>query len=111
MITNTFKEDIAILIEDNISYGKVGTDNTTPTVNDTDLVAGNVSTQFSVSSVQTGRQVLVTYNLSSVHGNGNTYKEYGNFLTNDDMVNRVIFTEIPKTESIEIQVSTLIEVV
>ena len=110
MITNTFKEDIAVLIDDNISYGEVGTDNTTPTVNDTDLIAGNASTKFSVSSVQTGRQVLVTYNLSSVHGNGSTYKEYGTFLANNDMVNRVIFTEIPKTESIEIQVSTLIEV-
>ena len=110
VIVNDLKEDLITHIDDNLNVGEMGTSNQAPVVTDTDLIAGIASSQASISSVKAGRQLTLTYNLNSVTGNGNTYKEFGNFLTGGTLVNRTIFTDLPKTSAVEIQVSTIIQV-
>lgn len=88
----------------------MGTSSQTPSVEDSDLIVGVGATDISLSGVQAGKQLTVTYNLNSVTGNGNTYKEYGNFLTGSLLINRVVFTDLPKTTAVEFQISTIIQV-
>lgn len=88
----------------------MGTSSQTPNVLDSDLILGETSSQASISGIQAGRQLTITYNLNSVTGNGNTYKEYGNFLTGSILVNRIVFTDLPKTAAVEILISTIIQV-
>lgn len=111
VITNNLKEDVVSYIDGALDVGEMGTSNQIPAVTDSDLIAGVLTSQVSVTSVQSGKQLTITYNLNSVTANGNTYKEYGNFLTGDILVNRTTFTDLAKTEAVEIQVSTIIQVV
>ena len=110
MITNDLKEDLITYIDDNLNIGEMGTSNQTPSADDYDLIAGVGDSDVSVSSSKAGRQITITYNLNSVTGNGNTYKEYGNFLTGGTLVNRTIFTDLPKTAAVEFQVSTILQI-
>lgn len=109
-IVNDLKENVITHIDDNLNIGEMGTSNQTPTVEDSDLILGEASSQASISGVQAGRQLTITYNLNSVTGNGNTYREFGNFLTSDILVNRIVFTDLPKTAAVELQVSTIIQI-
>lgn len=109
-IVNDLKEDVITHLDDSLNVGEMGTSNQAPTVEDSDLILGEISSQASISGVQAGRQLTVTYNLSSVDGNGNTYREYGSFLANGVMVNRLVFTDLPKTAAVEFQVSTIIQI-
>ena len=111
MIVNDFREAVTTLIDDSISVGEVGTSSTAPSVTDTDLIAGNQTSSLSVTTVKSGQQIIVTYNLNSVTGNGSTYAEYGNFLDTGELLNRVVYTDLPKTEAVELQFSTVLQVV
>lgn len=105
------KEDLILHIDTNLNIGEMGTSSIEPAESDTDLIAGVLSSDVSITSVQAGKQLTITYNLNSVTGNGNTYSEYGNFMTGDILVNRTIFTNLPKTSAVEFQISTIIHVV
>ena len=111
MIVNDFKEAVAVMIDDDVSVGEVGTDDTVPTIDDTDLIAGNQWTNTSVTSIQSGKQITITYNLNSITGNGSTYAEYGNFLTGGELINRVIYTDLTKNAANELQFSTILQVI
>lgn len=111
MITNTFRESVATLIDANMSYGQLGTSSQAPAVTNTDLISGNASSEASITSSVSGQQVITTYFLDSLTANGETYTEYANFLTDDSIVNRVIFTGVPKNEANEIQITTIYNVV
>jgi hypothetical protein len=109
-VSNTAKTKIATLIVDELSTGKLGTDTTASSVNDTDLIAEVTSTIETITVSQDGRQFITTYNIDSLTGNGNTYSEYGNFFSDDVMLNRITFTGVPKNSAIEFQVSTICNV-
>lgn len=110
MIINDLKENLVTHLDDTLDIGEMGTSSQAPVATDTDLILGEASSQASISGVQAGRQLTITYNLNSVTGNGNTYKEFGNFLTGSTLINRVVFTDLPKTSAVELQVSTIIQV-
>jgi hypothetical protein len=111
MITNTFRASVASMINNDISYGELGTNSQAPAATDTALITGYSSSDVSVTTVLSGAQLTTTYFLDSVTANGHTYSEYGNFLTDDSIVNRTIFTGIPKNEANEIQITTIYDVV
>lgn len=110
VITVDLMEDVITQINNQLNVGELGTSSQTPSDLDSDLIIGVPASNVSVSGIQAGQQLTITYNLNSVTGNGNTYSEYGNFLTGGVMVNRVTFTDLPKTSAIEFQISTIIQV-
>jgi hypothetical protein len=110
-ITTQSKEKIAELIENEFSNGQLGTDTTASAVTDTDLIAAVTSTIETITVSRDGRQLITTYNIDSLTGNGNTYAEYANyFTTSETMFNRITFTGVPKNSAIEFQVSTICNV-
>jgi hypothetical protein len=108
MIVDDGKEKIIALIDTNLTQGSLGTSSQTPTVDDTDLIAEATSTINTISGVQSAKQLRETYNINSVTGNGNTYTEYGNKFSDGTLLNRITFTGVPKNESTELEVITII---
>lgn len=111
VIVDDLKEDVVTHLDTNLDIGEMGTSSQEPSVEDSDLILGVPATDIAVSGVQAAKQLTITYNLNSVTGNGNTYAEYGNFLTGDILINRVTFTDLPKTAAVEFQISTIIQVI
>ena len=111
MITNSGKERIAALIDTDLDEGKLGTSTQAPALTDTDLILEATSTIELVDATRTGRQLIVDYEIDSVTGNGSTYSEYGNFMTDGSLLNRTTFTGVPKNSSIEFQVKTIVNIV
>lgn len=114
MIVDVGKVKILGLLDDNLSDGKFGDDSTVVSATDSDLYSELTSTVSTLSATQTSKQLNITYNLNSVTGNGETLREYGNFITDgtsEILLNRVTFTELPKTTAIEVQVSTIVNIV
>lgn len=110
VITIDIKEDVITQMNNQLSAGELGTSSQTPSENDSNLIIGVPATNLAISGIQAGQQLTTTYNINSVTGNGNSYTEYGNFLTSGVMINRVTFTDLPKTSAIEFQISTIIQV-
>jgi len=111
MISQVGKNAIAELIDGELTNGKLGTGTTTPSVSDTDLVTEVTSTIDTLVGVQSNNQIVITYSLDSVTGNGNTYTEYGNFFTTSEtLLNRITFTGVPKNSAIEFQVNTIVNI-
>jgi len=111
MITNTAKDKITELIADELVEGKLGTSTQAVSATDTGLIAEVTSTIQSITVSRSARQLITTYNLNSVTGNGNTYAEYGNtFTTSEVLFNRITFTGVPKNSAIELQVNTIANV-
>jgi len=113
MITDSAKEKVISLLDDSLNEGMFGTSDQAASADDTELIAELTSTVKTISGSQSGKQLLITYNILSTEGNGNTFKEYGNDLTNgtsDVLLNRVVFTDLPKTNALEVQVKTLLQV-
>ena len=111
VVTTIFKEEIINLIDDALDIGELGTNSTAPSSSDIGLVSPVTATQKIISGSKSSNQILLSYNLSSVVGNGNSYSEYANFLNNDIMVNRVTFAELPKTNAVELQVTTILQII
>jgi hypothetical protein len=111
MITNQAKSKVCELIEDELSNGALGTSTQAVSESDTDLIAAVTSTIETITVSRDGRQLITTYNIDSLTGNGNTYAEYANyFTTSETMFNRITFTGVPKNSAIEFQVSTICNV-
>lgn len=115
MITNNAKIAIVTLVDSNLVSGSLGVSSQSPSANDTDLISEVTSTIQSITGAQSGKQLITTYNLNSVTGNGNTYTEYGNFMTNglttsEVLLNRITFTGVPKNSALEFQVKSIINV-
>ncbi len=111
VIVESFKDKVINLIDGVLSTGELGTSSIPPTINDTDLLIGNASTKDTVSGSVSSKQLLISYNINSVVGNGYSYAEYGNFLDDNTMINRVVFASLPKTSSIEIQITTVLQII
>jgi len=111
MITNQAKSKVCELIVSELSNGALGTSTQAVSESDTDLIAAVTSTIETITVSRDGRQLITTYNIDSLTGNGNTYAEYANyFTTSETMFNRITFTGVPKNSAIEFQVSTICNV-
>lgn len=114
-ITTVAKENVINLIDAVITTGSLGTSSTSPSASDTDLISEVTSTIANITGATSGKQLITTYNLNSVTGNGNTYTEYGNFFTNglttsEILLNRITFTGVPKNSALEFQVKSIINI-
>lgn len=111
MITTVGKTKTAEIIASELTNGELGTSSQAAQLSDTALISQVTSTIEALSVANSGQQVISTYNLDSVTGNGNTYTEYGNFVsTSEVLFNRVVFTGVPKSAALEFQVTTVINV-
>ena len=115
-ITTVCKKAIIEMIDDNLVSGSLGTSNQAPSATDTSLISEVTSTIQSITGAANNQQLVITYNLNSVTGNGNTYTEYGNKFTNsittsEILLDRITFTGVPKNSALEFQVSTIINVI
>lgn len=111
MITNQAKVKILNVLVPEFTNGACGTSTQAPAATDTDLIAEVTSTIQAITVSQNNQQIITTYNLNSVTGNGNTYAEYANyFTTSETMFNRITFTGVPKNSAIEFQVSSIINI-
>jgi hypothetical protein len=112
MITNSAKAKIIELIDTELTNGELGTSTQAPALTDTGLITEVTSTISAVTGASSDRQLIVTYNINSLTGNGNTYSEYGNFFTTSEtLFNRITFTGVPKNSALEFQVKTIINMI
>jgi len=49
---------------------------------------------------------VLSYNLDSTTGNGNTYKEFENRISSGTNLNRITFADVAKTSAIEVSINT-----
>lgn len=111
MIVDSGKERVIELIDGDLDYGELGTGTTAVSATQTTLITEVTSTIETLSGTPNNKQLVIDYNLDSITGNGNTYTEYATFIgTSDVMFNRVVFTGVPKTTSIEFQVKTIVNI-
>lgn len=115
MIVEDGKSQIIDQIASIIDQGGVGTDDTAPSESDTGLNSntnfGTSGTIKSTTYTKSTKQIVFDYNLLSTEGNGNTFKEFGlSSSTNSKLFNRQTFTDLNKTDSIEIQISCAISI-
>jgi len=110
VVTTAGKNRILNLIDGVLDVGELGLSSQTPAITDTDLILGSITTSASVSGTVTGKQLAIDYNLNSVTGNGLTYVEYGTFLSDGTLLDRAVFTGVPKTASIELNVKTILNI-
>jgi hypothetical protein len=110
MITTAGKGRIASLIDADLGNGELGISSQAPSVSDTDLILETTSTIEALDGTVSGRQIIIDYNINSITGNGNTYTEYGNFMSDDTLLSRSTFTGVPKNSAIEFQVKTILNV-
>jgi len=86
------------LISTDITHGTMGTDGTTPTINDTDLIAEDATTEETVTATTTDRQVQFSYELVSTDGTTSTYREFKLNSAATDF-DRIVFTGISWTKN------------
>jgi hypothetical protein len=113
MISDLAKNTILTLIDSQLTNGELGTSTQAASASDTALISLTTSTVNAITGAVTGKQLVITYNLDSVTGNGNTYTEYGNKFTNgvttsEVLLDRITFTGVPKNSALEFQVTTVI---
>lgn len=111
MITDTAKAAIVSLLDAELTNGELGTSSQAPSASDTALITETTSTISAINGTKNDKQLIITYNINSTTGNGNTYTEYGNFFTTSEtLFNRVTFTGVPKNSAIEFQVTTILNI-
>ena len=111
MITTQAKSKVTELIDAELTVGELGTSTQAPALTDTNLIAEVTGTIETITGALSNNQIVITYSINSLTGNGNTYSEYANFFTTSDtMLNRITFTGVPKNEALEFQVSTILNV-
>jgi hypothetical protein len=110
-VTDLAKEKLIELIDNELTNGELGTSSQAPSSTDTALISEVTSTIEVVNGTPNAKQLVITYNIDSLTGNGNTFTEYGNFFTTSEtLFNRVTFTGVPKNSAIEFQVTTILNI-
>lgn len=103
VLLNEGMEEIRDLIKAQLSKGQLGTDNTSPSVTDTGLIAPDSNTLLDLDSTSaTGNVVQATHKITVSIGNGTTYKEAEVQFSDGVSLNRVVYTGISKTSSEEL---------
>lgn len=111
VISNTAKNRIRDLIHDDIGVGEMGTGTNVPLESDTGLQTPISASRATVTKSKSDRTVSITHTLNSATGNGNTFSEFGVFLNSDaDMLNRVVFPGIAKTNAFELSTTVVYRV-
>lgn len=111
VVTNDGKNRIRDLVSADISTTKLGTDNTAPTVGDTDL--GAVDTNTAATPTQTtGNKIINSKHiLVSTIGNGTTYNEMGIFINSGSTIlSRSVFPDFNKTANLELHTTTVFRI-
>lgn len=111
VVTNNAKNRLRDLIRTDISSVELGTGGSDASVNDIGLESGVTETN-KMPSITTGNRTLtITHTLSTAEGNGNTFREAGIFINSDSvLLDRVVFPDTLKTESIELTTIDVIRV-
>jgi len=110
VLTNSLKNRARDLLDADKSDGQVGTDGTAPTEDDTSLGAAVSGTDNVLTSSTGTKQLVLDYNLLSSEGNGNTLKEFAtDFNSGATLGTRITFPSIVKTQSVEVQISTIVD--
>ena len=107
MIHTTGKNVIRDAIETDKDQGQLGNDGTAEMESDNGLGSPVAATLANLTATKSNKTVVFDYNLDSLTGNGNTYKEFENKL-NGGSLNRVTFADLDKTSAEELQISTII---
>ena len=110
VVVNVAKTKIATLIGNDLSTGSLGTSSQSPAVTDTALILEDTSTIEILDVTPNTNQLVIDYNIDSLTGNGNTYTEFANKFTDGTLLNRVVFTGIPKSSSITFNVKTIVNI-
>lgn len=110
VVTNEAKNRIRDLILNDLGTGEHGTDGTSPTVGDTDLGASDALTSSDLNITIGNKMLNTSHVLLSTIGNGTTYKEFGVFFNNGDILNRVVYPDFTKTSSLELHTTTTIRI-
>jgi len=111
VVTTVGRNAVRDLIGTSKDYGELGTGTTAENESDTGLQTPVVATQASLTSSITSKQIVLSYQLNSVTGNGNTYTEFQDTISSGTNLNRVTFAGVEKTSAIEIQISTTFNLV
>jgi len=110
VVTTTGKNTIRDLIDAGKQKGQLGTDGTAALESDTGLGTAVAATLVDLSSSTADQQLILDYTCSSILGNGSTMQEFENRLGAGTNFNRVIYTSLAKTSSIEINISTILTI-
>ncbi len=108
LLLNQVRDDIKTDLENNVTYGAVGTDSTTPTAADTTL--GTEVFRDTVDDVDTSGSNTVTVSLRvlTTEANGNTLVEIGllDAAAAGNLWTHNTFTAITKTVDIQLYLDT-----
>jgi len=85
-------QQIRSLIQAGITKGQLGTDGTTPNQSQTGLITAITSTEQSLNLSGSDKILTFEYDLDSVTGTGNTYKEFEVKDDSDNSFMRIVFT-------------------
>lgn len=107
-ITTTGKNEIRDAIDGIKDQGQLGTDDTAELESDSGLGTAVAATLVNLTSSTADQQLVLDYFLTSVTGNGNTFKEFENRVNAGVNLNRVTFSDLIKTSAIEMNISTII---
>jgi hypothetical protein len=98
VILNEGLNRIRDLIDTDITKGTLGTSGTAAAVTDTDLIAKDVSTEFTVTKQVSDKQIQFDYGLNSTSGTSTTYREFKLHNASYDY-DRIVFTGIAWTKN------------
>lgn len=103
VVSDNGKNRIRDLHEADISTVKLGTDNTAPTIGDTDLGTVDATTAATPSTTTGNKLVNTTHILLSTIGNGTTYYERGVFVNGGvTLHSRQVFPGFAQTANTEL---------
>lgn len=105
------KNRIMTLLGADADNGMFGTSSTAAAESQTGLIAQVTSTLETLTVTTADKQITLTHSLNSLSGNGETYREFANYLDGTSTAfNRVVLAELSKTNAEEFQTSTIINI-
>jgi len=106
VVTTTGKNAVRDLIDTGKDKGQLGTGTTAELETDTSLETAVAATKVALTSSTADKQLVLSYDLNSTTGNGNTYGEFENTVSSETNLNRVTFATFTKTSAIEVSINT-----
>lgn len=110
VVTNGAKNWVRDKISEGLDTGEYGTDNTSPTVADTDIVAGLPTTNTSLTVTTGNKTVNATVTLLSTVEAGTTIREVVYYMADGTMFVRYVFPDYDHTSSDELQTTAVLRV-
>lgn len=111
VLLNNGKNRIRDQIVTDLEEGQVGTGTTAETPDDTGLETPLASTNFSLTTTKTDKQVSLDYVLPSTSGNGNTLTEYAITVNGGATgLTHTVFEGLAKQNTEEWQIITILTI-